>query len=141
MIKKTGDAKLKALESEPRGASEAEPFTLAANSWFTGLRYSFFSTTRCAPPSMSQLREGSLRTFVVPVDGEPGERRVVITSDQTGRAVEPAPSAPAPPMARRQRSNSDPTADRTPAPHAVLLAAAQAPPIGEWPSSAAALAD
>ena len=106
----------------PEGIAERraphERLTLTHNSWWAGLNYSYFSTTRTAPPPKELVECGAVRVFVLPVDGEPNERRVLMTTTEahlSRNSVESANGGKRLLLAAR--------------------AAAAAPPIGEWPTS------
>eukprot|EP00322_Chrysochromulina_rotalis_P000483 CAMPEP_0115863120 /NCGR_PEP_ID=MMETSP0287-20121206/18530_1 /TAXON_ID=412157 /ORGANISM="Chrysochromulina rotalis, Strain UIO044" /LENGTH=957 /DNA_ID=CAMNT_0003317567 /DNA_START=37 /DNA_END=2910 /DNA_ORIENTATION=+ len=99
-----------------------EAFCLSSNAWWAGLNTSFFAATRTAPPPRSLIESGCVRIFVLPVDGEVNQRRVVMTTSEEHLTSVTA---------------RHPSCDRL---HMAVEAAAAAPPVGEWPTTRSTIA-
>ena len=63
-----------------------DSLAIGADDWWNGLRETFTRETGSAPPSRSLFVSGALRAFVLPVDGEVNERRVLITTASAATA-------------------------------------------------------
>ena len=102
-----------------------ERMELRHNEWWSGLRCDFFTATRRPPPAQELFAEGSVRVFVLPIDGEVNQRRVVMSAKNAARLTRlPTVAVNVPEMHWLP---------------AVAAAAAATPPIGEWPTSLSAM--
>ena len=99
---------------------ERVPMEMVSGSWWTGMSYSFFMATRTAPPGKALFEAGLVRAFVLPIDGETNQRRVVVACSRDALC-----------------------ATCSPPPERLLVVAAAAaskPPIGEWLDASSASA-
>ena len=102
--------------------SGGDTLAIDGDSWWDGLGHSFTAETAGAPPSRALIETGVVRCFVLPVDGEPNVRRVLLSTAHSRGADEAFAS-------RYSGCGAATLLDK------VVAAASEAPPVGEWQST------